>query len=124
MKIVFFTFYFPPDLSAGSFRSIAFSQSLKERIEPGDKIDIITSHPNRYKAHLIEAQDVEFDEMITIHRINVPSHTGSMFSQGYAFLIFAISVSKLVVVSVKVFAVASYLVFKELISVVIYVLSC
>ena len=91
MKIVFFTFYFPPDLSAGSFRSIAFSQSLKERIEPGDKIDIITSHPNRYKAHLIEAQDVEFDEMITIHRINVPSHNGSMFSQGYAFLIFAIS---------------------------------
>ncbi len=91
MKIVFFTFYFPPDLSAGSFRSIAFSQSLKERIKPGDKIDIITSHPNRYKAHLIEAQDVEFDEMITIHRINVPSHNGSMFSQGYAFLIFAIS---------------------------------
>jgi glycosyltransferase involved in cell wall biosynthesis len=91
MKIVFFTFYFPPDLSAGSFRSIAFSQSLKERVKPGGKIDIITSHPNRYKAHLIEAQDVEFDEMITIHRINVPSHTGSMFSQGYAFLIFAIS---------------------------------
>jgi glycosyltransferase involved in cell wall biosynthesis len=89
MKIVFFTFYFPPDLSAGSFRSIAFSKSLKEKLKPGDKIDIITSHPNRYKAHLIEAQDFELDEIITIHRINVPSHTGTMFSQAYAFCIFA-----------------------------------
>ena len=89
MKIVFFTFYFPPDLSAGSFRSIAFSQSLKKMLNPVDKIDIITSHPNRYKTHLVEAQDLEFDEMITIHRINVPSHTGTMFSQGYAFLIFS-----------------------------------
>jgi len=90
MKVVFFTFYFPPDLSAGSFRSIAFSQSFKEMLKPGDKIDVITSHPNRYKAHIVEAQDIEFDEMITIHRINVPSHTGTMFSQGYAFLIFAL----------------------------------
>jgi glycosyltransferase involved in cell wall biosynthesis len=89
MRVVFFTFYFPPDLSAGSFRSIAFSQSLKEMLKPGDKIDVITSHPNRYKAHIVEAQDIEFDEMITIHRINIPSHTGTMFSQGYAFLIFA-----------------------------------
>ena len=30
MKIVFFSFYFPPDLSAGSFRSVALSKALEK----------------------------------------------------------------------------------------------
>lgn len=88
MKIVFFTFYFPPDIGAGAFRSVAFSKSLKRKLKDDDKVHVITAHPNRYKAHRVKAKDIEIDEMITIHRINVPAHSGTMFSQAYTFCVF------------------------------------
>ena len=31
MKIVFFSFYYPPDLSAGSFRAVALSEALDKK---------------------------------------------------------------------------------------------
>ena len=48
MKILFLSFYFPPDLCAGSFRA----QSLIEGLKKQDKIteiEILTTIPNRYK---------------------------------------------------------------------------
>jgi glycosyltransferase involved in cell wall biosynthesis len=89
MKIVFFSFYFPPDLSAGSFRSSALCSSLKNKLNFDDELHVITSHPNRYKTHLKKADDVEINGKINIHRIKVPSHSGSMFSQMLTFIVFA-----------------------------------
>ena len=57
MKLVFFPFYFPPDLSAGSFRSIALAKSLSNRLELEDEIHIITTHPNRYSSYLAKAKN-------------------------------------------------------------------
>ena len=89
MKIVFFTFYFPPDLSAGSFRSIAFSQSLKKRMKLGDKIDIITSHPNRYSSFKEASENLELNGQVKIYRAKLPSHKNGIFSQAYSFTIYA-----------------------------------
>ena len=89
MKIVFFSFYFPPDLSAGSFRSSALCDSLKNQLNNDDELHVITSHPNRYKSHLMKADDFEIDGNIKIHRIKVPSHTGLMFSQIITFFVFS-----------------------------------
>ena len=41
MKIVFFSFYFPPDLSAGSFRSIALTKSLSAKLDKENEIHIL-----------------------------------------------------------------------------------
>ena len=89
MKLVFFTFYFPPDLSAGSFRSIALAKSLSNRLELEDEIHIITTHPNRYSSYLVKAKNTEEDGLIKIHRIPVPSHKNGMLSQSYTFLNYA-----------------------------------
>jgi glycosyltransferase involved in cell wall biosynthesis len=89
MKLVFFTFYFPPDLSAGSFRSIALAKSLSNKLNLGDEIHIITTHPNRYNSYLLEAQNTEVDGLIKIHRISVPFHKNGMISQSYTFLNYA-----------------------------------
>jgi UDP-N-acetylglucosamine:LPS N-acetylglucosamine transferase len=89
MKIVFFTFYYPPDLCAGSFRSIALTKSLKSKLNSTDQIDVITCHPNRYKSHSVVASDTSKDGIITIHRIKVPSHKSTMISQCITFVCFA-----------------------------------
>ena len=90
MKIVFFSFYFPPDLSAGSFRSIALTKSLSAKLDKENEIHILTTHPNRYKSHKAIAKNQEIDGLVTIHRIKVPSHSGKMLSQCYSFLVYSI----------------------------------
>ena len=89
MKILFFTFYFPPDLSAGSFRSKALVKALKSCNRKLD-IHIITTIPNRYSSFEQECESVEYLDTATIHRIIVPKHNGSMLNQCKSFLIFAI----------------------------------
>lgn len=91
MKIVLFSFYFPPDLSAGSFRSNSLVKALDDKIKNSDQIHIITSQPNRYLSHRVRASSREEKNKITIHRINVPSHNSGMILQTYAYSIFAIN---------------------------------
>jgi glycosyltransferase involved in cell wall biosynthesis len=95
LKIVFFTFYYPPDLSAGSFRSVALSKELSEKIGDTDELHIITTHPNRYKSYQVVADDIELDGNITIHRIRVSSHNSGMISQSRTFGMYAIAAYKL-----------------------------
>lgn len=95
MKIVFFSFYFPPDLSAGSFRARALCNSLKNKLNSSDEIHVISSHPNRYITHLKKAKDDEVDGILKVHRIKVPSHNRSMISQIRTFIVFAFHAIKL-----------------------------
>jgi glycosyltransferase involved in cell wall biosynthesis len=95
LKIVFFTFYYPPDLCAGSFRAIALAQALSKRMKNDDELHIITTHPNRYENHRVKASDIEVHGNITIHRISVPSHKSGMFSQARTFVTYALASYKL-----------------------------
>ena len=95
MKIVFFTFYYPPDLSAGSFRSVALAQALSKKIDSNDELHVITTHPNRYASYKAAANNIELDGKITIHRILVPGHRSGMLSQTRAFGVYAISAYRL-----------------------------
>ena len=74
MKIVLFTFYYPPDLGAGSFRAVALVEALSNKISPGDELHVVTTHPNRYATHKVLAKDSERNGNITIHRVQVPGH--------------------------------------------------
>ena len=89
VKIVLFTFYYPPDLGAGSFRAVAMVEALSKKISSGDELHVVTTHPNRYATHKVFANDSKRKENITIHRIQVPGHQSGMFSQALTFTVFA-----------------------------------
>jgi glycosyltransferase involved in cell wall biosynthesis len=95
MKIVFFTLYFPPDIGAGSFRAISLVNELSKKIHVNSQIHVITSHPNRYITHRIQAKDNEQMDNVFIHRIKIPSYGRGMLSQTRTFIVYAIKAFKL-----------------------------
>ena len=95
MKIVFFTFYYPPDLCAGSFRAISLAKFLSRRLGVNDELHIITTHPNRYQNHRVKADNIEIDGKVTVHRISVPGHKSGMLSQTRTFSVYALAAYKL-----------------------------
>jgi len=95
LKIIFFTFYHPPDLCAGSFRAVALAKELSAKMEDGDELHIITTHPNRYASHKVKAKDLEIDGNITVHRIGVPEHKSGMLSQVRTFSVYFLSAYRL-----------------------------
>jgi glycosyltransferase involved in cell wall biosynthesis len=98
MRVVFFSFYYPPDLSAGSFRAISLAEALEKKLNNADEIHVISTYPNRYANHQINTKKVKSFEdwgILKIHRIPVPVHSGGMFSQIKTFTVFAFSAYKL-----------------------------
>lgn len=86
MKILYLTFYFEPDLCAGSFRNTPIVQELSVRDElKNGNIDVLTTMPNRYSTYRVEAQGVERKRNITIRRISLPNHKSGLFDQIRAF---------------------------------------
>ncbi len=54
---------YPPDLSAGSFRSSALVEAIKEQADGDVQIDILTSMPNRYSSMACEAHVHAFETL-------------------------------------------------------------
>ncbi|WP_419782401.1 glycosyltransferase family 4 protein [Malaciobacter marinus] len=96
MRILVLSFYFAPDLCAGSFRTTAFVEELKKQINQDDKIEIITTMPNRYGSFSEEAKEFEkLTDNIEINRIDLGSHKSGFVDQSKLFLKFAWQVMKL-----------------------------
>jgi glycosyltransferase involved in cell wall biosynthesis len=89
MRILILSFYFPPDLSAGSFRVKALVDALQAEGGKKLRIDVITTLPNRYSSHTASALDVEEVGCVRIRRLALPSHQSGMVDQAKAFLSFA-----------------------------------
>ena len=97
MRILVLSFYFSPDLSAGSFRTTAFVEELKKNIDSNDKIEIITTKPNRYGSFSEDAKEFEkLTNNIDINRIDLRSHKSGFIDQSKLFSKFAWQVLKLV----------------------------
>jgi len=97
MRILVLSFYYAPDLSAGSFRTTAFVEELKKQINPNDKIEIITAMPNRYGSFSEDAAEFEkLTDNIEINRINLGTHKSGFVDQSKLFLKFVWEVLKLV----------------------------
>jgi glycosyltransferase involved in cell wall biosynthesis len=90
VRILVLSFYYPPDLSAGSFRAHAFVTALAERLTSADKVEVLTSAPNRYSSFKQVAPAFEEIGNVIINRIPVPRHESGMLDQSLAFLRFAI----------------------------------
>ncbi len=83
MRILVLSFYYQPDLCAGSFRCTALIEELKKYSDC--EIEIITTLPNRYSSFSVDAQKVEKDGKTTIHRVALPSHKNGKIDQARAF---------------------------------------
>jgi glycosyltransferase involved in cell wall biosynthesis len=85
-KILLLTFYYEPDLCAGSFRAKALIEAFKEKLSEDIFIDIITTIPNRYSTFKVNAKTFEQHDSISIYRIPLSSHKSGLFDQVRAFL--------------------------------------
>jgi glycosyltransferase involved in cell wall biosynthesis len=88
MKILFLSFYFQPDLCAGSFRATAMARALKE-VDPSINLEVITTLPNRYRSYNADALEHENIDGVSIFRIKLPFHQSGLYDQSLAFLYFA-----------------------------------
>lgn len=95
MRILLLTFYYAPDLSAGSFRATVLARSLLKVAPAGSSIDVITTLPNRYRSFSADAPALEQDGAITVNRIALPAHQSGMVDQSKAFVTFARQVFRL-----------------------------
>ncbi len=92
MRILVLSFYYQPDLCAGSFRTTAFVKALKSHLSDDDSIDILTTMPNRYKSFRRGAETVERDGNVTVTRIQLPCHKSGFVDQACAFSRYMIEV--------------------------------
>ncbi len=93
-RLLVLTLYYPPDLSAGSFRATALVEALKTQA-PGAAIDVITSLPNRYRSFSTAAPEHESDGPVTIRRVPMPAHRSDMLTQATSYARFALKASRL-----------------------------
>ena len=93
-RIVYLTFYFKPDLCAGSFRNSPLALELAKQAKDA-LIEVYTTQPNRYST--FDADALEFEEFnnLRIHRINLPPHKNGMLDQVISFFKFYKEVSRL-----------------------------
>jgi glycosyltransferase involved in cell wall biosynthesis len=86
LRIVYLTFYFKPDLCAGSFRNSPLADELARQAKSKEVIiDVYTTIPHRYSSFDIDAPAYEEIDNIRIHRILLPPHKSGMLDQVFSF---------------------------------------
>ena len=85
-RIVYLTFYYEPDLCAGSFRNTPLAFELaKQASKRNIFIDVYTTLPNRYSTFEKNAPSFEEIGNLRIHRISLPPHKSGMLDQVFSF---------------------------------------
>ncbi|WP_313107100.1 glycosyltransferase family 4 protein [Stutzerimonas nitrititolerans] len=88
-RILLLTFFYPPDLSAGSFRARALVEALRGHADGAVQIDVLTTQPNRYHEHASETLVFESGDGVRVRRIRLPAHRSGFRDQALAFVTFA-----------------------------------
>ncbi|MDQ3140788.1 MAG: glycosyltransferase family 4 protein [Bacteroidota bacterium] len=93
-KILYLSYHYEPDLSAGSFRNAALAKQMAESNPETIEIDVYCTKPNRYDTLRIESKDQESFDNLNIFRISVGLHGGGFIKQIWAFLQYYFGVFK------------------------------
>jgi len=88
-NIIVLSYYYEPDLCAGSFRTVALVEQLIKKIGDDVNVTVITTMPTRYSNYRVDASQLEIKHRITIHRVALPSHKQGIISQAICFVHFA-----------------------------------
>lgn len=87
MRVLFLTFYFEPDLCAGSFRSSALAHEFMKNEDI--HVDIVTTQPNRYLEYSQTAAPAQpLSKNIMVYRIKTPQHKSGILDQMVSFSYF------------------------------------
>ncbi|MBX3667272.1 MAG: glycosyltransferase family 4 protein [Rhodocyclaceae bacterium] len=89
MRILLLSFYFEPDLCAGSFRATALARALAARLGAGGGVQVLTTQPNRYRSYSRSADPVQSQPGLDIRRFALPSHRSGFVDQSRAFASYA-----------------------------------
>lgn len=92
-RILILSFYYTPDLGAGSFRCSALVEHLSRY---DTEIEVITAAPNRYATFIRKAPKLEQNKNVRVRRVEIPSHNNGIFDQIQAFITFYNTATKLV----------------------------
>lgn len=85
-RILYLTFYFEPDLCAGSFRNSPLAKELAVQTTGKNiEIDLFTTHPNRYSSFREKAQSEEVFGNLRVRRFELPPHQNRMVDQIISF---------------------------------------
>ncbi|MBO0952306.1 glycosyltransferase family 4 protein [Fibrella forsythiae] len=88
MNVLLLTYYFSPDLSAGSFRNTPLAYELARQVGSAGTVHVVTTQPNRYQSFRAEAKEVEQHGNLRINRISVPAHASGFAEQIRSYLHF------------------------------------
>tara|TARA_B100001758_G_scaffold192383_1_gene169527 strand:- start:3835 stop:5037 length:1203 start_codon:yes stop_codon:yes gene_type:complete len=86
--IIFLSFYFEPDLGAGSFRNTSLLKELSKNHNENTNIVVFTSLPNRYRSFNKNALEFEEFSNVKIYRVKLPLHNNGFLDQIYSFYSF------------------------------------
>jgi glycosyltransferase involved in cell wall biosynthesis len=88
VTILLLTYYFEPDLSAGSFRNTPLAHELARQVGESGRVHVVTTQPNRYQSFRAEAAPTEERGNLRIDRISVPDHTSGFSDQIKSYIHF------------------------------------
>lgn len=86
MKILYVTFYFEPDLCAGSFRNTPLVAELARQLGADGSVHVVTTQPNRYQSFKQTAPDREERGNVLIERVAIPAHASGLVDQVRSFI--------------------------------------
>lgn len=84
-RILILSYYYPPDLSAGSFRVEALVEALFETSDEPLEVEVLTTTPNRYSSFESGDSLGEMRPGLKVHRFDVAAHSGGFSSQVRGF---------------------------------------
>ncbi|PPV33959.1 glycosyltransferase family 4 protein [Ectopseudomonas oleovorans] len=84
-RILLLTFFYTPDLSAGSFRAQALVEALQRRAGADVQIDVLTTQPNRYACHASEVDSSEQSPGFYVRRVYLPQMREGFIGQAISF---------------------------------------
>jgi hypothetical protein len=86
MRILYLTFYFEPDLCAGSFRNTPLAKQLAYQAHHKNiEIHVLTTQPNRYASYEKTGMVKEIQNNLIINRIDIPKHNSRFIDQMNSF---------------------------------------
>ncbi|HSX69368.1 MAG TPA: glycosyltransferase family 4 protein [Pseudomonas sp.] len=89
------SFYYPPDLSAGSFRASALVSALQKGGAEGLELEVITAQPSRYRSFTPDAPERECSKGVTVRRVLLPAVRPGLLGQIWQFGHFALGAWRL-----------------------------
>lgn len=95
-RILYLSFYFEPDLCAGSFRNSPLLKELADQLKEDTEIDVITTLPNRYKSFDATAPAFEQRDNVTITRVIIPKHKSGFADQINSFKTYFFAANKFI----------------------------